>query len=98
MLKGVKDNLDIEGVKLDIQGSEMDILENVKNWNKVTQIVFEWDFGIDKNVSRLLKVLNKLKKMKFKVSPTVSMEKLREIKEWTWWPSGVLVYCTKELQ
>jgi FkbM family methyltransferase len=94
--KVLKENKDIEGVKLDIQGSEMDILEHVSDWNKVNQIVFEWDFGIDNKVSRLLKVLKRLKAMKFNVRPTVSIDKLQTIKEWTWWPSGVLVYCTKE--
>jgi hypothetical protein len=91
----LKKNKDIEGVKIDIEGAEMDILEKVNNWGKVNQIVLEWDFGRDNRTSRLLKVIQKYKKLGFKVEAQQPLSKFRQIKEWKFWPSGVILYFFK---
>ena len=35
---------DVNAVKVDIQGSERDIIDSVSNWGRVTKLVFEYDF------------------------------------------------------
>lgn len=47
-------------VKIDIEGAEMDILENMKLFSN--KMVFEWSFDIDGRIDRYKKIIDKLKK------------------------------------
>ena len=47
-------------VKIDIEGAEMDILENMKLFPN--KMVFEWSFDIDGRIDRYKKIIDKLKK------------------------------------
>ena len=55
----------IDGIKLDIEGAEMDILEKVPLPARIKTLAFEWSYSKDPRPNRLKKVIKQLKK-KFK--------------------------------
>ena len=79
-------------VKMDIEGSEMEVLEK---WNKDStclKLVFEWSFDMDDRIDRYREVV---KKMEDKFN-TVKADKINEKhKLWqsSWFPPCKNVYC-----
>lgn len=49
-------------VKMDIEGIEMEILENCEDFSKINKMAFEWSFDKDMKINRLRKVIDKLEK------------------------------------
>jgi FkbM family methyltransferase len=88
---------EIEGIKLDCEGEEMPILENLLSepllLENIAQIVFEWDFKRDRRTDRLRQVIKRLQEIGFEVS--TRQTKVFQVEEWTFWPSGVLVYAKR---
>jgi FkbM family methyltransferase len=81
-------------VKMDIEGSEMSILENTKLVFK--KIVFEWSFDIDPSLPRFWNIIEKLKKTQ-KVMPIGNTAKFvsRDYDTWqkSWFPACTNVFC-----
>lgn len=83
-------NSNIDGVKIDIEGAEVEILEKVNNWKNVSKLVFEYSFDIFPSVARFKNIISNLKKH-FKV---VNHPKLPPgLKEYNFYPPAVVVYC-----
>ena len=82
------------GVKIDIEGAEIEILESMKEWpNHVSHIVFEYSFDVDKSIPRFKKIIDSLSQQ-FEVF----YNKFDETKEkWEFYPFAIIVYC-KRLQ
>ena len=57
----LKKHKDIDGVKLDIEGEELHILEHYVFPKRIKSLVFEWSYSVDPNPSRLKKTLKSLK-------------------------------------
>ena len=84
------------GIKMDIEGSEIDILESITliDWNRwnTSQLVFEYSFDIDKSIPRFLSIISELKKY-FKV---VYYNKVKEDELiYDYFPAMTIVYCIK---
>jgi FkbM family methyltransferase len=82
------------GVKIDIEGAEIEILESMKTWpDFVTHIVFEYSFDIDKSIPRFKKIIDSLSKQY-----EVFHSKFDETKPtWEFFPQAILVYCLKKM-
>ena len=90
---------EIDGIKLDCEGEEMPILESLLAQEtllgSIHQIVFEWDFKRDARTQRLRSVIARLQELGYEVR--TRQTKVFQVEEWTFWPSGVLVYARKPL-
>ena len=90
---------DVDGLKLDCEGEEMPLLESLTSRSHarllrpLKQIVFEWDFKRDRSTARLLRVMGRLERCGFSVKS--AQNKIHEVAEWNYWPSGVLVYARR---
>ena len=90
------ENPSIDGLKLDVQGAEMPMLESLCKHPdllaQLKQIAFEWDFQYDKKTARLCTVLDSLQAAGFEVfAPSA----VRRFPTWDHWPSGVLVHARR---
>jgi FkbM family methyltransferase len=86
----------INAVKMDIEGAEIDILENMKlsDWKKtnVEKLVFEYSFDIDRSIPRFLKIIKELEKY-FSLCHYTKVKK-NEL-EYNYFPAMTMVYCLK---
>jgi FkbM family methyltransferase len=84
------------GVKMDIEGIEIDILESVslddwRLWN-TQKLVFEYSFDIDNSIPRFMNIIRNLRKY-FSV---VHYNKVKETERvYNYFPAATLVYCLK---
>lgn len=86
------------GIKMDIEGSEIDILESIKfeDWEKwkTEKLVFEYSFDIDKSIPRFLNIINNLRKY-------FSLVYYSKVKDneliYDYFPAMTIVYCLKTL-
>ena len=64
MKKVIHQNPDITFIKMDIEGAEIDILENIDEWYNpnITKLAFEWSFDFDPSIERFNKMKEGLKK------------------------------------
>mmetsp|Transcript_76510 Transcript_76510/g.212498 ORF Transcript_76510/g.212498 Transcript_76510/m.212498 type:complete len:251 (-) Transcript_76510:70-822(-) len=90
----LRDNPDIDSLKLDIEGEEIPILETLKMPDRIKQVTFEWDFKRDRETARLRRVIKTLKKAGFDVK--VQLDKVFKVKTWSYWPSGVMVWAVRK--
>ena len=83
---------DVTAIKMDIEGSEVPILEHIKDWKNVNKLVFEYSFDIFPSVDRFRKMLKKLARH-FDIihAPNIPAD----VKEYKFWPAAVLVYCKR---
>lgn len=81
-------------IKIDIEGSEMNILENTKK--KFKKMVFEWSFDIDPSLPRFWNIIEKLQK-EYKISEIGNTAKFksRDFDTWqkSWFPACTNVFC-----
>ena len=93
----LKKHPSINGIKIDVEGSEMPLLESLAKRKKllsgINQIVFEWDFKHDEETARLRQVISRLEAQGFEVRTT---KQVYTEKVWKHWPSGVLVYAWRD--
>lgn len=84
-------------VKMDIEGSEMKILETTEK--VFSKLVYEWSFDIDPSLERFWSVINRQKKS-YKLDFPISTTKYetRSVKTWqpSWFPACVNVFCQKQ--
>ena len=91
----LKKHKDINSIKMDIEGIEIDILENFNDWDKykIKKLVFEYSFDFDRSIKRFYNIIESLKPY-FSIinfSKKVDKNKL----EYNYFPAAVNVYCTK---
>lgn len=80
-------------IKMDIEGAEIDILENIDldNLRQIQKLVFEYSFDIDPSIPRFLKIIERLKN----VYNTVYYTKVKSDElEYKYFPPCVNVYCS----
>ena len=85
-----------QGVKIDIEGAEIAILESMtpEEWilSSVTHIVFEYSFDIDPSIQRFKRIIESLKK----AFPVVHHRSINwELEKWEYFPAAVIVYAKK---
>jgi hypothetical protein len=83
-----------DGVKIDIEGAEIDILESVtyKDWASwsTKKLVFEYSFDIDNSIPRFLNIIDNLRKY----FTTVYYTKVKEDElVYNHFPAATIVYC-----
>lgn len=79
-------------IKMDIEGSEIDILEHLTDYTGIQKLVFEYSFDIDKSIPRFLAIIARLRRY-FKV---VHYTRVNEKdKEYRFYPAMTIVYCLK---
>lgn len=82
------------GVKMDIEGAEMLILENTNR--KFKKLVFEWSFDIDPSLPRFWNIIDKLNK-DYKIASIGNTAKYesRDYDVWqkSWFPACTNVFC-----
>jgi len=90
--KSILDEFKPTGIKIDIEGAEIELLESVKEWpSYVTHIVFEYSFDFDKSIKRFKDIIDSLSKQ-FEVFHN----KFDETKEtWDFYPAAIIVYCKR---
>ena len=92
----LKTHPNVDGIKMDVEGSEMPLLEKLtstsglRQLDRIQQLVFEWDFKHDESTARLRRVIRSLKREGFVVKTHTHVFTK---KAWESWPSGVMVYA-----
>lgn len=85
-----------DGVKIDIEGAEIDILESVgprewASWN-TQKLVFEYSFDIDNSIPRFLDIIDSLREyFDFVYYTKVKEDEL----VYNHFPAATIVYCQK---
>jgi FkbM family methyltransferase len=80
-------------IKMDIEGSEIPILENWPKGFKVKKLVFEYSFDVDPSVIRLRNILDKLRPA-FKTLTYSSQ--IDKIDSWNFFPPCTMVFCSND--
>jgi FkbM family methyltransferase len=86
----------VNAIKMDIEGAEIDILEQMSltDWmqSHVNKLVFEYSFDIDSYIPRFLNIIKKLRTY-FDI---VEYSKVKETEEhYKYFPAMTMVYCLK---
>ena len=85
------------GVKMDIEGSEIEILEHIflKDWEKwnTQKLVFEYSFDRDKSIPRFFAIIDSLKKY-FTIVKYLKCINPNE-PEYNYYPPMTMVYCMR---
>ncbi len=83
---------DINAVKMDIEGIEIDILENFNGWKKygIAKLVFEYSFDFDPSIPRFAKIISNLKKY-FRTVHFTKVDLTQ--KEYKFFPPQTIVFC-----
>jgi len=81
---------DIDCIKMDIEGGEIDIFDNVENWRNVKKLVFEYHFDIQPNMFRFFQQMKKLRKHFTKIDYGTFPAGMVNYK---FFPAGRIVFC-----
>lgn len=84
----------VTGVKMDIEGSEVPILESVNDWKNVQKLVFEYTFDVFPSMKRYKEIIKKLKK-NFTVYEETKVKKFKG-KEYRFYPPQTIVFCVRK--
>jgi len=85
-------NEKIDGIKMDIEGSEFDILSIDRDWKNVKKLVLEYHFDMNDSVDFFRKIIDKLS-VHF---PNVKYSKIPEgIKKYNFFPPCKIVFFSK---
>lgn len=92
-------------LKIDIEGSEFEILEDLVKrpelMKQIKKLVFEWSFDIDPSLPRFCNVIDELKKH-FNLQTGISEKRYNEVfkKEpvWkdSWFPACMTIFCMRK--
>lgn len=80
-------------IKMDIEGSEFPILENL-DYDKIGNLVFEWSFDVDPSIPRFQHVIANLRNQYSKVTYSKFDETYTEWQS-AWFPPCKTIYCVK---
>lgn len=79
-----------DGVKMDIEGAEMEIIERIESFKGVNKFAFEYHFDKDDSVARYNRIIEKLQKH-FDV---VKFSPIKPgIEKYTFFPPAKMVFC-----
>lgn len=79
----------VDCVKLDIEGAELNILDEISDWQNVRKLVFEYHFDTDSSVARYRKIVARLAE-----TFTVKAPAIKEgVEQYTWFPQAKVIYC-----
>jgi len=90
----LKANAPVDGIKMDIEGAEIPILEVLQKQDYkeagVQKLVFEYSFDFDRSIPRFLAIVHNLKNC----FSFVYHRKIDENQaEYRYWPAAIMVYC-----
>ena len=57
----LKEHPDIDCVKMDIEGAEVEILEKKKEWKGIRKLVFEYSFTLERDMAKFFRIVETLK-------------------------------------
>ena len=83
---------DVNGVKVDAQGAEVDIVAAVRDWRNVQKLVLEYDFEYRPSLRAFHAFVDDLRKH----FSSVNHAKLKRTGDFVGFPNGVLVFATRE--
>lgn len=82
----------IDGVKMDIEGSEFEILENVSRFKNIKKLVYEHSFDVNNSIPVYLDIVRRLKE----IFPNVKYKAMPEgAEKYTWFPLCAKVWAWK---
>jgi len=84
----------INCIKMDIEGSEIEILEKmpVGDLKRIDKIVFEYSFDFDKSIPRFIRIIDRLRT----IFSMVHYDKVNPNElEYNYFPASALVFCKK---
>ena len=90
--KKVLEEFKPNGIKIDIEGAEIELLESIENWpSYVTHIAFEYSFDIDPSIARFKKIVDHLA-----TQFQVQHRKVDwTLEKWLYFPQAIIVYCKR---
>lgn len=80
-------------IKMDIEGSEFPILENL-DYKRIGNLVFEWSFDVDPSIPRFQRVITKLRNEYTKVTYG-KFDETQTNWQPSWFPPCKTIYCIK---
>tara|TARA_R110000824_G_scaffold368249_1_gene557545 strand:+ start:1693 stop:2298 length:606 start_codon:yes stop_codon:yes gene_type:complete len=83
--------LDPHGIKLDIEGSEIPILNNCESWRNVKKITMEYHFDHDRSIPEFLRRMERLREHGF----TVQHKRMPNQESYDYFPAACIVYAWK---
>lgn len=90
--KSILEEFKPTGIKIDIEGAEIEILESMKEFpDFVTHIVFEYSFDFDKSIKRFKNIIESLSKQ-FEIFHR-AFDDTKET--WDFYPPAIIVYCNR---
>lgn len=81
-------------VKMDIEGSEFEILEQA-DLSKIGDLVFEWSFDIDPSIPRFAAAIKRLRS-EFRLVSYGKFDESQERWPGSWFPASRLVVCLRD--
>lgn len=85
---------EVWNLKLDIEGAEIAILENV-DLAMFRQLFFEYHFKVDRSIPRAKRILARLEELGFQVKHNASFPKDDTVSEWSYWPDTFLCWARR---
>ncbi len=93
-IRKILKNDNFDAIKIDIEGAEIDILENMKpnDFKGINKLVYEYSFDIDSSIPRFLDIIDKLKL----IFSVVSYSKVNPNElEYKYFPAATMVFCIR---
>lgn len=81
----------VDGVKMDIEGAEIDILYTIPDFYQVKKLCLEYHFDVNDSISLFRHLMERLQKF----FSRVECGKIPEAEKYTWFPPARIVFCAK---
>lgn len=82
---------DVTGIKMDIEGAEIGILDATNDWSPVQKLTFEYHFGADREIAHFHRRMDRLREW----FPNLHHPKMAESGRWEFFPDAVIVHAWK---
>ena len=85
-------NQKLDGIKMDVEGAEIDIFDNEHDWGTIKKLTFEYHFDFDNIIDNFLSRMERLR-IHF---DEIYYGKLKDGEtEYNYFPQAKMVYCKK---